>query len=107
MDNSTFGIPKQLLATLRILNLDPDNLKWTFSENKQEVLLKLLWQNQPQQHMTTQGLDLLLQATWIPVPVMEPWGALSKVRAYTILIPMDENVTLFSDFSLQILDPFL
>ena len=31
----------------------------------------------------------------------------SKVRAYTMLIPVGENVTLFSDFSLEIADPFL
>ena len=37
MDNSAFGIPEQLLATLRILNLDPDNLKWMLSQNKQGV----------------------------------------------------------------------
>ena len=43
MDNSAFGLPEQLLATLRILNLDPDSLKWTLSQNKQGVLLKLVW----------------------------------------------------------------
>ena len=48
MDNSAFGIPEQLLTTLRILNLDPDNLKWMFTQNKQGVLLKLVWRNQPQ-----------------------------------------------------------
>ena len=48
MDNSAFGIPEQLLTTLKILNLDPDNLKWTLTQKKQGVLLKLLWRNQPQ-----------------------------------------------------------
>ena len=48
MDNSAFGIPEQLLTTLRILNLDPDNLKWMLTQNKQGVLLKLVWRNQPQ-----------------------------------------------------------
>ena len=48
MDNSAFGIPEQLLTTLRILNLDPDNLKWTLTQNKQGVLLKLVWRNQRQ-----------------------------------------------------------
>ena len=41
MDNLAFRIPEQLLTTLRILNLDPDNLKWTLTQNKQGVLLKL------------------------------------------------------------------
>ena len=48
MDNSAFGIPEQLLTTLRILNLDPDNLKRTLTQNKQGVLWKLVWRNQPQ-----------------------------------------------------------
>ena len=48
MDNSAFGISEQLLTTLRILNLDPDNLKWMLTQNKQGVLLKLVWRNQPQ-----------------------------------------------------------
>ena len=43
MNNLAFRIPEQLLATLRILSLDPDNLKWTLSGNKQGVLLKLVW----------------------------------------------------------------
>ena len=34
-------------------------------------------------------------------------GAQSKVRAYTMLVPTGENVTLFSDFSLEIFDSFL
>ena len=33
---------------MRILNPDPDNLKWTPTQNKQGVLLKLVWRNQPQ-----------------------------------------------------------
>ena len=33
-------------------------------------------------------------------------GAQSKVRAYTMLVPIGENVTLFSDFSLEIFYPF-
>ena len=45
MDNSAFGIPEQLLATLRILNPDPDNPKWTLNQNKKGVLLKLVWLN--------------------------------------------------------------
>ena len=36
-----------------------------------------------------------------------PWGAQSKVRGYTMLVPIDENVTLFSDFWFEIFDPFL
>ena len=48
MDNSAFGIPEQVLTTLRILNLDLDNLKWMLTQNKQGVLLKLVWRNQPQ-----------------------------------------------------------
>ena len=73
MDNSAFGIPEQLLATLRILNLDPDNLKWMLTQNKQRVLLKLVWGNRPQQHTATQSLSLgsLLRTTWIAVTVME------------------------------------
>ena len=34
-------------------------------------------------------------------------GAQSKVRAYTMLVPKGENVTLFSDFSLENFYPFL
>ena len=49
MDNSAFGIPEQLLTTLRILTLEPENLKWTLTQIKQGVLLKLVWRNQPQQ----------------------------------------------------------
>ena len=48
MDSSAFGIPEQLLATFRILNLDPDNLKLTFRQNRQGVLFKLVWRNRPQ-----------------------------------------------------------
>ena len=40
MDNSAFGILERLLT---ILNLDPDNLKLTLTQNKQGVLLKLVW----------------------------------------------------------------
>ena len=68
MDNSAFGIPEQLLTTLRILNLDPDNLKRTLTQNKQWVLLKLVWRNQ---HTATQSLGLLLQTLWISVTVRD------------------------------------
>ena len=66
MDNSAFGIPEQLLTTLRVLNLDPDNLKRMLTQNKQGVLLKLVWRNQ---HTVTQSLGLLLQISWITVTV--------------------------------------
>ena len=42
---------------------------------------------------------------WYPI-VYARW-AQSKVTAYTMLVPVGENVTLFSDFSLEIFDPFL
>ena len=48
MDNSAFGIPEQFLTTLKILNLDPVNLRWMLTQKKQGVLLKLVWRNQPQ-----------------------------------------------------------
>ena len=66
MDNLAFGIPKQPLTTLRILNLDPDNLKRMLTQNEQGVLLKLVWRTQ---HTATQSLGLLLQTSWIVVAV--------------------------------------
>ena len=68
MDNLAFGIPEQLLTTLRILNLDPDNLKRMLTQNKQGVLLKLVWRNQ---NTATQSLGLLLQTLWIAVTIRD------------------------------------
>ena len=73
MDNLAFGIPEQLLKTLRILNLDPENLKRMLTQikavtNKQGVLLKLVWTNQ---HTVTQSLGLLLQTSWIMVTIRD------------------------------------
>ena len=48
MDNSASGIIEQHLTTLKILNQDPDNLKWMLTQNKQGVLLRLVRRNQPQ-----------------------------------------------------------
>ena len=48
MDNSGFEIPEQLLATLRILNLDPDNLRWMLTQNKQGFFFKISLGNRSQ-----------------------------------------------------------
>ena len=47
--------------------------------------------------------------TQLDTPISQRFlpGAQSKVRVYTMLVPIGENVTLFSDFSLEIFDPFL
>ena len=46
MDSSAFGIPEQLLATLRILNLDPDNLKWMLTQNEPGVFIEISLEKQ-------------------------------------------------------------